>query len=148
GSERDGSGTGEGLVVRLDAAGNVLWQSALAATGSSATDLASVVPAADGGYVAVGRITANSRFSLLVAEVGANGGLVWRHAYNNLSNGSPSSSTQPLAIIATRDGGYAVAGTWNSTSGPGTCCSGPLLLELDAEGAVQWQRAYSGGVYC
>jgi hypothetical protein len=148
GSARDAGGTTVGLVARLDPSGAVVWQSEVGAVSASAVDFAAVAPAADGGYVVTGRSTANSRFSLIVAEIDANGSLVWQHAYNNVSNGSPTSSTQPLAIISTRDGGYAVAGTWNSTSGPGTCCSGPLLLKLDSQGSLQWQQAYSGGTYC
>jgi hypothetical protein len=147
GSETDADGIG-GLVVRLDASGNVVWRSRYGPSSMFQVDFASVAPAPDGGFVAAGRLTANSRFTLAVVEFGPDGGLLWQHAYNNVTNGSLSSSVQPFSVIAARDGGYAVAGTWNSTSGPGTCCSGPLLLKLDSQGAVQFQQAYEGGVYC
>ena len=147
GSETDANGIG-GLVVKLDATGSVVWHSEYGPSSTFQVDFASVTPAPDGGFVAAGRLTTNSRFTLSLVEFDANGNLVWQHAYNNVSNGSPSSSVQPLSIIASRDGGYAVAGTWNSTSGPGTCCSGPLLVKLDSQGKVQFQQAYEGGVYC
>jgi len=51
------------------------------------------------------------------------------------------------AIIQTSEGGYLVAGAWGDTL-PGACCQGPLLLKLDANGQIEWQKAYSGGVVC
>ena len=148
GSATDANNNTGGLAVKLDANGNLVWRILFGPSSALQADFESVTPAADGGYVATGRLIADSRFSLAVVKLDASGNLVWQHAYNTVANGSPSASTQPLAIIGTADGGYAVAGAWNSTSSPGTCCSGPLLLKLDALGAVQWQQAYEGGVYC
>lgn len=137
-----------GLAVKLDANGNLVWESTFGPSSTFQADFQSVTPAA-GGYVATGRLAAgDGRFSLAVVKFDVNGNLVWQHAYNTVANGSPSASTQPFAIIGTSDGGYAVTGAWNSTSGPGTCCSGSLLLKLDSLGALQWQQAYEGGVYC
>lgn len=147
GSATDASRNNAGLIAKLDASGNLLWQSQYTSPSSSPTEFESVALASDGGYVATGRVYA-AGYTLTAVEFTATGGLVWQHAYNNLTNGSPSSSVQPLAISSTRDGGYAIAGTWNSTTGPGTCCSGPLLLKLDTQGSIQWQQAYEGGVYC
>lgn len=149
GSVTDASGTIGGLVTSLDGDGHVQWATTYAPPSSfQAADFASVAPTPDGGAVAVGRLTANGRFSLSVVELDASGHLLSQHAYNNVAGGSPISSVQPLSIIQTHDGGYAVAGTFNSTTGAGTCCSGPLLLKLDAQGGIQLQHAYEGGVYC
>ena len=53
------------------------------------------------------------------------------------------------SIIQTTDGGYAVAGRWSDhTFNAGNGARGALLLKLDASGTLQWQQAYSGGVYC
>lgn len=149
GTETDLAQNTGGLVVKLDAGGAVTWETEVGPSTTFQAGFASVVQAADGGYVATGRLTASSRFSLVVAKLSADGTLAWQHAYNDVTNGSPSSSVQGLSIVATLDGGYAIAGTWNSTNGvPGVCCSGPLLLELDSQGAVTLQQAYAGGVYC
>jgi hypothetical protein len=149
GSVKDDSGTLDGLVASLDGNGHVLWATRYPPPSSfQAADFESVAPASDGGAVAVGRLTANGRFSLSVVELDASGNLLAQHAYNNVAGGSPTSSVQPLSIIQTHDSGYAVAGTFNSTTGAGTCCSGPLFLKLDAQGAIQLQQAYEGGVYC
>jgi hypothetical protein len=52
-------------------------------------------------------------------------------------------------IRQTADGGYAVSGRWGNTTGNnGNGADGALLLKLDASGNLQWQKAYSGGVYC
>ena len=148
GSATDANNNSGGLAVKLDANGNLVWQSIFGSSSASQADFQSVAPAIGGGYVATGRLNADSRFSLAVVKLDASGKLVWQHAYSTVANGTPSASTQPFAIIGTADGGYAVAGTWNSTTTPGTCCSGPLLLKLDSLGVVQWQQAYEGGVYC
>src|SRR5438552_2827388 len=148
GSATDAADNSGGLVVKLDANGNLVWQSTFGPSSAFQADFQSVAPASGGGYVATGRLNANSGSSLAVVKLDANGKLVWQHAYNTVTNGSPSAATQPFAIIGTADGGYAMAGAWNSTTTPGTCCSGPLLLKLDSLGVVQWQQAYEGGVYC
>jgi hypothetical protein len=149
GTETDLNQDTGGLIVKLDPNGAVAWETELGPSTTFQAGFASVVQGADGGYVATGRLTASSRFSLLVAKFSADGTLAWQHAYNNVANGSPSSSVQALSIVGTLDGGYAIAGTWNRTNGvPGTCCSGPVLLELDSQGALTLQRAYVGGVDC
>ncbi len=65
--------------------------------------------------------------------------------------GSPENygDTTPKALIRTRDGGYAAAGTANATVAPpdGESAPGisPWLVRFNAKGVIQWQRtvAYS-----
>ncbi|HYK31151.1 MAG TPA: hypothetical protein VEV63_04285, partial [Streptosporangiaceae bacterium] len=53
------------------------------------------------------------------------------------------------SVIQTSDGGYAVAGRWyDKTFNGGQGARGALLLKLDSAGTLQWQKVYSGGVYC
>ena len=72
----------------------------------------------------------------------------WRLQFNHLSSsGSPDAGEHALSVIQSADGGFAVAGNWTNSTQPGQCCSGALLLKLQADGSIQWQNAYSGGVY-
>jgi hypothetical protein len=60
----------------------------------------------------------------------------------------PQSDSDVTSIIATTGGGYAVAGGWgNPALNGGNGARGALLLKLGPDGNLQWQRAYSGGVY-
>src|SRR5215475_554116 len=79
------------------------------------------------------------------------GGQVHRHREPDLAarlHHPSTSATHTDAIIQTSDGGYAVAGNWTDPTFNGADPAGALLLKLDASGNLQWQKAYSGGVYC
>jgi hypothetical protein len=111
----------------------------------------------DGGYVATGEFYIPSSGltpeSVLVVKLDASGNLQWQRGFNNLSSTGTATSTELAnAILTTPDGGYLVAGDWNSSTSPGQCCRGGLLLKLNASGTIQWQKAYrgaaSGGTYC
>jgi hypothetical protein len=52
------------------------------------------------------------------------------------------------SIIQTSEGGYLFAGNLDNSISLGTCCTGGLLLKLDANGVSQWQKAYHAGVHC
>jgi hypothetical protein len=86
---------------------------------------------------------------VLVARFATNGNLAWQHGFASLGSGGATTSVAVAnSIIRTADGGYAVAGNWgNTTFNGGSGARGALLLKLDASGTLQWQRAYSGGVY-
>ena len=158
--ENAGQNTGvlSALVLKLDGQGNVQWRRTLGQPGGPTDALLNdVKQTADGGYVATGQFSATSACQyghgcgegVLVVKLNANGGLTWLRGFNSFDgNGDPTASEHALSIVQTSEGGFLVAGNWRNTIGPGTCCRGALLLKLDANGNSQWQRAYSGGVYC
>ena len=158
--ENSGQNTGvlSALVLKLDSQGNVQWRRTLAQPGGPTDALLNdVKQIADGGYIATGQFSATSACQyghgcgdgVLVVKLGAGGGVVWQRGFNSFdANGDPSASEHALSIVQTSEGGFLVGGNWRNTTGPGTCCRGALLLKLDANGNSQWQRAYSGGVYC
>jgi hypothetical protein len=141
------------LILKLDGQGTVQWQRELGPGGSSQGYLNAVQQTPDGGYVATGEFyapsTGSTPESVLVVKLDASGNVTWQRAFNNLSStGSATSTELANAILTTPDGGYLVAGSWSNSTTPGECCRGALLLKLDAQGAIQWQNAYSGGVNC
>ena len=153
-----GSATGpnqnsSALILRLDSRGNVQWQRDLGPSGSTQASFNSVQQTSDGGYVAAGDyytpVAGSPPTRVLAAKFDPTGNLTWQHGFTSLSGtGSQTSVEDAQAIIQTSDGGYAVAGVWGNSTFPGQGARGALLLKLDADGNIQWQNAYSGGVYC
>ena len=97
-------------VVKLNAAGNILWQKALGGTGN---DIAHAITAsADGGYVVAGYTASNDGDvtgyhggnDYWVVKLDAAGNILWQKALG----GTGSDVAQ--AITASADGGYVVAG--------------------------------------
>jgi hypothetical protein len=145
------------LVLKLDDGGNVQWQRTLGPAGHTSAYLNEVQQTADGGYVATGEFSPPSACDyghgcgqgVLVVKLDSSGNVAWQRGFNSFdANGVPTASEHALSITRTSDGGYLVGGNWRNTIGPGSCCRGALLLKLDANGNSQWQKAYSGGVYC
>jgi hypothetical protein len=148
-----------GWVIKIDGAGAVQWQRKIGPGGPSGPTVRhvlfeAVTPAADGGYVAAGEIMSYERnsfgdYGVLVVKLDASGNVDWQREFSTFdANGVPSSSNRAFAIIQTSDGGSLVGGKWITATLDGTCCSGALLMKLDASGTVQWQKAYHGGVQC
>jgi hypothetical protein len=154
GSFTDSSQDTGALLLKLDSAGTVQWQKDLGPAGSTSAYFNSVQQTADGGYVAAGAYytptSGPAPTQVLVARFAADGSLAWQHGFATLgSAGTPTSVADASSIIQTADGGYAVAGRWfDQTFNGGNGAQGALLLRLDAGGNLQWQQAYSGGVYC
>jgi hypothetical protein len=143
-----------GLVLKLDGQGNVGWQRQIGPGSPTAQLLNDVQQTPDGGYVVTGQLespnaTGQTLASVLVVKLDASGNVVWQRSYNSFtSTGSPTASNNALSILQASDGGYLVAGNWVNAPSPDQCCSGALMLKLDAAGHIQWQNALSGGLYC
>jgi hypothetical protein len=124
-------------VLKLDGAGNVLWQKVL---GGDGEDVASAVAATQDGGVIVAGYTASAGAGaddVWVFKLDGAGNLVWQQTY-----GGPQGETAQ-AVLATDDGGYLVAG--NTGSFGQDAGSGSLdawVLRLDGAGQVVWQNTY------
>jgi hypothetical protein len=154
GSFTDASQNTGALLLKLDSTGNVQWQKDLGPAGSTTQgSFNTVQQTADGGYVAAGNYytptSGPAPTQVLVARFGADGSLAWQHGFATLGgSGAPTSVADASSIIQTPDGGYAVAGRWSDHAfNGGNGAQSALLLKLDADGTLQWQRAYSGGCY-
>jgi hypothetical protein len=139
------------LIVRLDPLGGVLWDTELGPGSTAQAQFEAVAAAADGGFLATGEFyipSGDTRMNLLVAKFDSSGRLSWQDAFAGTNVDGGQAADRGFSAVQTADGGFAVAGSWDATTFPGTCCNGPLLVKLGATGDVQWQRAYNGGVYC
>ena len=146
-------------ILKVDSLGHVQWQRTVGPGGPSGpghmhTFFNAVQQTADGGYVAAGQFYNYLRrpegdAGVLVVRLGATGTISWQRGFQSFdSSGVPTANEFVSSITQTSEGGYLVAGSWNNTTGPGTCCQGPMLLKLDAAGQSQWQNAYHAGVQC
>lgn len=91
----------------------------------------------DGGYIVVGDTGEqySRAIDLWVVKLDMEGIVQWQKSY-----GGPEADRAAF-VIPTSDGGYAVSG---STESFGAGASDLLLLKLDANGNVAWQKAYGG----
>lgn len=147
-------GSRDGLVIKTDANGNVQWQQYL---GTSNTDvLLAAVQSPDGGYLVVGGSDGGSNpaggkstasygnFDMWVVKLDATGTIQWDEVFGG--DGEDIGSD----IILTQDGGIAVAGSTNSTSGSGNKTAPNFgftdywLVKMDNFHTKQWDQAYGG----
>jgi hypothetical protein len=155
GTGSDASQRPGALIVKLDGGGNVQWQRQLGPSATSYAQFETVQPTSDGGYLAAGEFNDGSTNSLglplmsvLAVKFDAAGNVVWQRGFNDLGPAGVTATEHVHLLVQTSDGGYAIGGDWNDSSGPGVCCQGGLLLKLTSTGTIEWQQAYSGGVYC
>ncbi len=154
GTTTDANHDNAGLVLKLDGQGNVQWQRQIGPGSTTQQLLHDVQQTSDGGYAVAGQLetpnaTGQTLASVLIVKLDASGNVAWQQSYNSFtSSGTPSASNNALSIIQASDGGYLVAGNWVNAPSSDQCCSGALLLKLDAAGEIQWQNALSGGLYC
>jgi hypothetical protein len=154
GTYRDPNGGTGSFVLKLDSAGTVQWETLLRPLERVYAYLEAVQPAADGGYVAVGRFyplsATGTGAGVLAVKVDANGSVAWQRGLNSFdASGAPTAGEAVESVIQTADGGYLVAGTWGGSEFVhGDFRQGPFLLKLDAGGNSEWQKAYSAGLHC
>jgi len=131
--------TGDGLIVKVDAVGNQLWQKTV---GTSQEDrINDVANTSDGGFVVAG-ITAGDVGSGylgnedgMVLKFDKDGNQIWGQ------NIGTSSSDLINSIIQTSDGGYALGGmTYGDTGNGNIGESDGLMVKLDASGSKVWAR--------
>jgi hypothetical protein len=132
-----GAGQGDLWLLRLDSAGNVVWQKTYG--GSGTEDLynpgRNVRPTADGGFVAVASSTSfrAGNWDAWVLKLDASGNVLWQNTYATASSGFAN------AVAPANDGGFLVAGIQYGTNPSG------WVFKLDATGALQWERTWNDG---
>jgi hypothetical protein len=143
-------------IVKLDNAGNIVWQKCLG--GSMQEECNSMIQTRDGGYCLAIR-TESSDGDVVDPDTdwntGASDGWIVKltadHQIQWATVIGGSNWDDVLGIIQSDDGGYAVAGYTESTDG---CVTGhhggdtenddAWITKLDDSGKVQWSRCYGG----
>jgi len=122
------------LVLKLDSSGNIIWQKTYG--NAIWLDPASVQVTND-GYIITGNANTIGAggFDFWVAKLDFDGNIMWQNAY-----GGPNDEFSNV-IRQTDDGGYLVAG---KTKSYGAGDFDAIVLKLDRNGAILWQKTYGG----
>ena len=155
-SEPAESGIADAWAVKLDAAGNTLWEKKYG--GSNIDIFTSVINTQDGGYAAVGFTNSvdgdvvgkhpgsdpfgfRESMDVWVVKIDAGGNIQWQKPYGG------SADDQGSTIVSTANG-YAIGGNTFSNDGDVTFNHNEFndawLVEVDAGGNLLWQKTYGG----
>ncbi|MBL4651952.1 MAG: hypothetical protein JKY53_03665 [Flavobacteriales bacterium] len=123
------------LVYHIDNSGNLIWAKRLGQTQSDRGY--SVHIKGNGNVIVMGLITYNwvSDGQCVIAELDTNGNLLWDKVYSN----TDGSAIIPKRMIASRDGGYFIAGYF--AENPPFTRSG-ALIKIDSIGDISWAKKY------
>ncbi|MBK8338575.1 MAG: T9SS type A sorting domain-containing protein [Flavobacteriales bacterium] len=133
--------------VKLDSAGNVLWDHPFGGSGNE--NLWSVTATSDGGSIAIGFTESNDGDvtgnhggqDVWVLKLDPVGALQWQHCYGGTMH------DWGKAILQAADGGYILLATAMSNDADVSGNHGgsdPWLVKLDPAGTIEWQHTYGG----
>lgn len=131
-------------LVRLDAAGNLVWQKCLG--GDAEDGGCSVKQTADGGFISLGFTFSNNgdvsgnhgSSDLWVAKLTSAGNISWQTCYGDVY------MDFARCIEQTSDLGYVFSGSLVAVGGMGTAGSDGWVVKTDSTGAVEWQQNVGG----
>jgi hypothetical protein len=135
-------------VVKLNTAGNILWQKCLGGSGGEVAH--SIQQTSDGGYIVAGftwlsndgDVTGNhGDFDEWIVKLDTAGIFQWQKCLGG------SGRETAFSIKQTNDGGYIVAGNSNSNDGDVTGNHGDYdywIVKLDKSGDIEWQKSLGG----
>ncbi len=134
GTESFGGGGADFWLMRLDSAGQVLWQRSY---GGPADDSATALAVMDDGFLLAGSTVSYGAGGLdvWVVRTDESGNVVWQYAYGGVGD------EDAFAMRAAPDGGALVAGYTTSTGSGG---QEAWLLRLNPDGSVKWQKNFGG----
>ncbi|OJU47861.1 MAG: hypothetical protein BGN96_05740 [Bacteroidales bacterium 45-6] len=143
-------GTGnDAWVVKINAAGNIIWQKAYGGTQNEYIN--SIIATSDGGYIlgcytysTDGYVSGNhGDADIWIVKINSSGTIVWQKALG----GTDTEWISVYSIVQTSDGGYLLAGSTYSTDGDVTGNHGDRdiwLVKLDATGNISWKKTIGG----
>ncbi len=140
-------GNEDAWILRLDAAGNLLWAKTY---GGSLNDRAeSISPASDGGFIVAGYTESKDGdleenqgdFDYWAFKIDGGGNLQWSRNYGGAQADFCFDAKQ------TADGGYILVGSTFSGNGDVSLNKGFYdywIVRLDAQGNLFWEKSYGG----
>jgi len=154
-----GSGDLDYWIWKMDEHGSAEWQKSF---GGGASDLLQAIKTThDGGFLLAGTSNSPKGYQKTaeghggndywVVKLDAKGEQMWQKCYGGIGQDDLQS------VVITRDGGYLLAGTSNSSAPPknGKITAGTKkentrgstdywIIKIDSEGNEQWQKTYGG----
>jgi hypothetical protein len=123
-------------LIKTDSTGNVEWDKQYGISGHS-----NLISTTDGGYAVVGQISEDDSKGFLLGKLDALGNMQWNQTYVDTAYSiTYTASDGPTSLIATSDGGYAIAGVKDSPDKGWNY----WLIKTDANGNLQWNQTYGG----
>lgn len=141
--------TGDYWIVRLDIAGNIVWQKSLG--GSDGEMTTSIQQTSDGGFVAAGHSHSNDgdvtgnhgSEDYWIVKLDTSGNMEWQKSLGG------SDYDDAYSIQQTTDGGFIVAGVTVSNDGDVSGNHGLKecwVVKLDTDGNLAWQKTLGGSL--
>lgn len=140
-------GTEDGIIVKLDALGNVVWNQSIGTMLDD--DITDVKQTADGGFILVGNTqgtlgfdpscTVCSSQEYWLVKLDSQGNIEWEKIYGS------SASEAASSVDVTSDGGYIMVGYTQGANGnvsaspQGT--SDMWIVKVDAQGDLLWEKS-------
>jgi predicted secreted protein len=130
-----GAGGQDFWLVKVDAAGVMLWNMTYGGTGNEYAY--HVEQTLDGGYALLGQTSSFGAGSndFWLVKTDASGNIEWNMTYGG------TGSDIGIHVLQTGDGGYALVG---STSSFGAGSNDAWLIKTDAAGVMLWNKTYGG----
>ncbi|HEX4851439.1 MAG TPA: hypothetical protein VFV08_11565, partial [Puia sp.] len=138
---------GDIWIVKIDGRGKIEWQKSLG--GNDSEDGAFILQTADGGYLVAGSAASRSceltgnhgGLDFWVVKLNSKGDILWQKMYGG------SQEDLALALSATTDGGFLIAGHTLSNDGDVKGNHGDMdcwIIKIDATGNLLWQKCLGG----
>lgn len=130
--------------VKLDAAGNITWQTILSTNLGLYTLSASPYQTYDGGYLIFGQLWLDpneQNIDCWLMKLNTDGVIQWERSYGG------STLEYPKKILQTADGGYIFTASSDSNNGDVSGNHGGAdawVVKTDASGNLLWQKCYGG----
>jgi hypothetical protein len=130
-----GAGSGDFWLVKTDSAGDAQWNKTYGGTGGEWAR--ALVETVDGGYALAGQTGSFGAGSgdFWLVKTDSAGDAQWNKTYGG------TGTDRAFALVATVDGGYALAG---QTGSFGAGSGDFWLVKTDATGNALWNRTYGG----
>jgi len=130
-------------IIKLDESGDIIWDKKY---GGSKDDIAaSLIPTADGNFVAVGNSASRDRdvsnneglADMWILKINEDGDLLWESTYGKTLHEIATS------VIESDDKGYIVAGVTNSNNGK----DDGLIVKFNVQGQLRWESTIGGSEF-
>ncbi len=127
-----GAGGDDMWLVRIDEAGEALWEQTYGTSGSESANAIALAP--DGGFLLAGTsYTAQTSLDWSIVRTTSTGEVMWTRTFTT------SDADHAFAAVAVAEGGFAVAGTRDRVAkGTGRF----WLIRLDDDGATMWEQIF------
>lgn len=133
-TQSSGSGRKDLWLIKTDALGGLIWEKSY---GGPEDDVGmSVLQSRDGGYIVAGRTASygGGGDDIWLLKTDSLGGEIWNETYGGRGDDAGFQ-------VVEEDDGYALVGRTDS----GEADKRVLLIRVDQEGAVLWEKTYPGG---